>query len=443
MVFMENAIPGQRVRVRIIRKKKQYAEARVVELLSQSPYHTPPVCSHFGVCGGCSWQNLVYEEQLRWKRLHVLESIEHVAGVSEVSVDPTVPSPRTMHYRNKMEYTFADRRWLLPEEISAKDVAYSRSFALGLHVRGSFDKVFDLDDCVLQSPRSAEIVRCVRDWARESGLPAYTTRTHQGFWRFLVIREGKHTAQTLLHLITAPHPRADEVADALAAHVAERIPGITTFVHSISQKKAQVAVGDTSRTVFGPGYIEELLGGLRFRISAHSFFQTNPYAVEKLYETARDFAGFTGNETVWDLYCGAGSIAIFIASFVKRVTGFEVVEDAVEDAYRNCRLNGIDNCRFVAGDLKDEIGKARDAAGPGGLPDVVITDPPRAGMHPDVTKTLLELAPKRIVAVSCNPATLARDLAMLGERYEIKRIRPFDMFPHTPHIECVVRLDKK
>ena len=445
VVFMEQALPGQRVLARITKKKRQYAEGRVIEVLSQSPHFVEPFCPHFGVCGGCRWQDLSYDQQLHWKRQHVLESLEHLAGVEEATVEPTVPSPHTKWYRNKMEYTFSNRRWLLPREIASEEVQYRRDFALGLHVRGFFDRVFDVEACFLQSPQSVEILKEAREWCKKSGLAAYTTTTHQGFWRFLVIREGKHTDQTLLHVITSAEGDHESAVDSLADHLLARFPKITTIVHSVSRKKAQVAFGDFSRNVMGPGFIEERFGALTFRISAHSFFQTNPYAAEKLYETIALFGEFTGSETVWDLYCGTGSIALFIASRVRRVVGFEVVEDAIKDAYENCRLNGVENCLFHAGDLKDVIKiKGMDGSAHGGeVPDVVITDPPRAGMHPDVVKALMELAPPRIIAVSCNPATLARDLSVLLESYEIKNVQPFDLFPHTPHIECVVKLDRK
>jgi len=443
VVFIERAVPGQRVKVRITRKKRQYAEGYVLEVLSRSPREVEPFCPHFGVCGGCLSQDLPYEEQLYWKRLHVLECIEHLAGVGEATVEPVIPSSRTQWYRNKMEFTFSNRRWLSPQEIASQDVEYSRTFALGLHVRGAFDKVFNVEHCFLESPQAVEIVKATRDWCLKTGIPPYSTKDHQGFWRFLVIREGKRTDQILVHLLTSAEGDHEGVVNALVEHLMVLFPKITTFVHSVSRKKAQVAFGDWSRTVVGPGYIEEVLGGLRFRISAHSFFQTNPDGAEKLYETVSRFAGFTGNETVWDLYCGTGSIALFIASKVRRVVGFEVVEDAIRDAYDNCRLNGIDNCLFRAGDLKDVIREARESNDFGGAPDVVITDPPRAGMHPHVVKALLELSPAKIVAVSCNPATLARDLAFFLEKYEIRDVQPFDLFPHTPHIECVVKLERK
>ena len=443
VIFIDRALPGQRVRIRVTRKKQHFAEGYVLDVLSQSPHYVKPFCMHFGVCGGCLSQDMPYEEQLYWKRKQVEECLEHLAGVGEISVEPAIPSPQTTYYRNKMEYTFSRRRWLMPLEIASKEVEYSKSFALGLHARGAFDKIFNVEECFLQSQKSVEILKEAREWCFKSGLAAYSTRDHQGFWRFLVIREGKRTNQTLVHLLTSDQGDHERVGNALARHLTALFPEITTFVHSVSRKKAQVAIGDSSRIITGPGFIEEWLGQSRFRISAHSFFQTNPLAAENLYETVAQYAELTGKETVWDLYCGTGSIALFIASRAHRVVGFEVVQEAIEDAFQNCRLNSVDNCYFMAGDLKDVIREAQGSTQWGGAPDVVITDPPRAGMHPHVIKALLEAAPRRIVAVSCNPSTLSRDIASLSELYEVRKVQPFDLFPHTPHIECVVQLEKK
>ena len=443
VVFMEHAVPGQKVRARIVRRKRQYADAQVIEVISQSNEYTEPFCKHFGTCGGCQWQDIPYEAQLRWKREHVTDALVHLAGVGEVVVNPAVPSPEVRYYRNKMEFTFSNRRWLLPEEIASTETRYDKTCALGLHVRGFFDKIFNVETCFLESPGAVEILTEAREWCRRSSFLPYSIKEQDGFWRFVVIREGKRTNQTLVHLLTTARQGGAGEVDALSARLLERFPWITTIVHSVSDRKAQVAAGESSRIVHGPGYIEELLGHARYRVSAHSFFQTNPSAVEGLYETVRRMGEFTGKEVVWDLYCGTGSIAIFIAGHVKRVTGIELVEDAVRDADENCRLNGIENCRFRAGDLKGVI---REMAGSGTAsepPDVVVTDPPRAGMHPEVVQALLETAPKRILYVSCNPATLARDLALLSERYAIREVQPFDLFPHTSHIECVVRLDRQ
>jgi len=431
-------VPGQTVRARIGKKKKNYAEGRVVEILSQSQYYIPPECPHFGICGGCHWQDISYGHQLHWKRNHVIECLSHIAGVSEADVQPIVASPEQFHYRNKMEFTFSAKRWLLPDELEG---SFDREelFALGLHVRGFFDKVFNIGGCLLESPAAAALMKKVRELAKASGLPAYSIRNHDGFWRFLVVRETKRTGQMLVHLITSANPNAESAVDSLSRRLAADFPEISTFIHSTSDSKSQVAAGNSSRVLFGPGFIEEKLGERTFRISANSFFQTNSLAAELLYDTVKEFAGFEGTEDVWDLYCGTGSIGIHVASLVKKVTGIEIVADAINDAYENCRLNNVRNCSFLAGDLKDMIKMAAEA----GRPDVVIADPPRAGMHPKVVKTLLDVAPKRIIAVSCNPASLARDAALLLDSYEIKAIRPFDLFPQTPHVECVMMLDRK
>ncbi len=435
VVFVEHALPGQRVRVRITRKKAQFAEATVVEVLEQSPAYTPPFCRHFGVCGGCQWQDLEYEEQLHWKHLQVQEALRQLRGLSPAAILPPVASPEPRYYRNKMEFTFAPGGW------QAGATAASRGLALGLHVGDCVGRIFDLEECFLQSAQAPAMVREVRNWCRQSGLPAYDSRSHRGFWRFLVLREGKRTGQTLVHVITSDQGDSKAVGR-LGAHLQAKFPELTTLVHSVSRKRAQVASGEVSRTLWGPGYIEEELGGLRLRISANSFLQTNTAAAENLYQAVSRWGEFTGKETVWDLYCGAGSIALYLAAQARRVAGFELAQAAVDDAYVNCRLNGIDNCRFQAGDLKEQIRQALRTGDPP-RPEVVVTDPPRAGMHPEVVQALLELAPRRIIYVSCNPATLARDLGRLEAQYEITTVQPFDLFPQTGHIECVARLDRR
>ena len=441
VVFVDQAVPGQRVRVRITRKKSQFAEAQVIQLLSQSPAYSPPFCLHFGVCGGCQWQDLAYTEQLHWKRVQVQECLRHLAGLTPGQILPTVASPQPRYYRNKMEFTFAPRGWLPAADIGRRQNSLPGACVLGLHVRASRDQIFDLEQCFLQSPQSAAIVKKVRSLCRQSGLPAYNPKNHRGFWRFLVLREGKRTSQILAHLITTDQGDPAAVED-LAAHLTAHFPAITTLVHSHNRKKAPVARGESSRTLGGPGYIEEQLCGLRLRISAHSFLQTNTAAAEGLYAAISRLGEFTGRETVWDLYCGAGSIALSLASQVRRVVGFELVPEAVNDAYINSRLNGLDNCHFLAGDLKERLRETlRVASQP--PPEVVITDPPRSGMHPQVVQAIQELSPRRIIYVSCNPATLARDLALLRDHYEILTVQPFDLFPHTAHIECVARLERR
>ena len=441
VVFVEHAVPGQKVRVQITRKKSQFAEARVVQVLEQSPVYAPPFCPHFGLCGGCQWQDVAYAEQLNWKRLHVQECLRHLAGLNPGDILLPVASPER-YYRNKMEFTFAPQGWQPLSDQTAGKTSHHGGCALGLHVGAAFDQIFNLEHCFLQSPQTPAIVQEVRSLCGKSGLSAYNTRTQRGFWRFLVVREGKNTGQTLVHLITTDQGKP-AVVEALAAHLVAAFPGITSLVYSKSQKKAQLAYGEGSRTLYGPGYIEEQINDLRLRVSAQAFLQTNTAAAAGLYDAIERLGEFTGQETVWDLYCGAGSIALSLAPHVARVVGFELIEAAVHDAYLNSRLNGIDNCQFLAGDLKERLRETQRAilGQPG--PDVVITDPPRAGMHPQVVQTILSLSPRRLIYVSCNPATLARDLALLQDHYEILSIQPFDLFPHASHIECLAHLTRR
>lgn len=441
VVFVEHAVPGQRVRVQITRKKSQFAEGRVVQILAQSPAYTPPFCRHFGVCGGCQWQDLAYGEQMHWKGLQVQEALRQVKGLGPEKIGTPVASPQQIYYRNKMEFTFAPRPWLPAADRSAEKTP-GNSCALGLHVGASLEHIFDLEECFLQSPQAPLIVQEVRRWCRESRLPAYDPRTRRGCWRFLVLREGKGTGQMLAHLLTTGQGEGEAV-EALGVHLRARFPALTTMVHSRSRKKAQVASGEASHILWGPGYIEERLGDLRLRISPQAFLQTNTEAAAGLYGAINRLGGFTGKETVWDLYCGAGSIALAVAAQVRRVVGFELVPEAVNDAYTNSRLNGLDNCRFLAGDLKELIREALRSPRHYPRPEMVITDPPRSGLHPQVVQALKELAPRRLLYVSCNPATLARDLALLQDQYEILTVQPFDFFPHTAHIECLACLERR
>ncbi len=437
VVFIDKALPGQKVRILIRRKKRNYAEASVVEVLEKSENEVEPFCIHEPYCGGCRWQKLRYDKQLEWKRKHVEEALEHIANLKNTCIHPIVPSPRTEFYRNKMEFTFSARRWFRPDEIADKSKTLSRDCGLGLHVQGAFDRVFNLEECYLESPEAVEILKVVRSHCLQSGLPAYDIKKHTGFWRFLVIREGKKTGQRLVNVITTKTREADAAIKKLATEV-ERLGCVTTFVHSINNSRAQVATGEETTVYWGEGTIEEQLGDLTFTISPNSFFQTNPFGAEKLYEVIVQCAALTGNEVVWDMYCGTGSIALYLASKARKVVGFEIIEQAVADAYRNAERNSITNCSFLAGDIKDIIkNNLADR------PDVVISDPPRAGMHPSVLKALLDLKPGLIIMVSCNPATFARDLGILSEKYVVTDVFPFDMFPHTPHIECIARLEKK
>jgi 23S rRNA (uracil1939-C5)-methyltransferase len=443
VVFVEDALPGQVVTARILRKRKGYAEARVVEILKPSPEAVEPRCPHFRDCGGCLFQHLEYAAQLKYKRQQVLESLLHLGGFAHPPVRETLASPQQFYYRNKMEFSFGDQRWLPRAEIEQRALAKPKDFALGLHVRGRFDKILDIDVCYLQSPRSVEILNIVRELVLKSGIPPYNTRAHSGYWRHLVIRDGKNTGDLMVNLVTADGREFHKMVDELARQLSQKFPEITTIVHNINRRKAQVATGDEERILFGPGFIREKIGQRIFQISANSFFQTNTNGAKLLYDKVVEFADFRPQEVVYDLYAGAGAIALYIADRVRQVIGFEIVEDAVNDAERNCALNGAANCRFVAGDLKETLADAA-AVEKWGKPATVIIDPPRAGMHDDVLARVVELRPQKIVYVSCNPATFARDVKILGENgYELKMAQPVDMFPHTAHIEVAGMLNER
>jgi len=443
VIFVEGALPGQRVKARIYRKKTNYAEGRALQVVRQSPLVVSARCPHFGVCGGCLFQNLAYEAQLHHKRQQVLESLEHIGGFRNPPVGETLPSEELYYYRNKMEFSFGERRWITEAEIGNEALEKPKDFALGLHVRGRYDRVLDLETCFLQSHLSVEVLQSVREFTYRSGIRPYTTRDHTGFWRHLVIREGKNTGDFMVNVVTAEDPEKYPIVEDLAEQLRQRFPQITTIVHNINRKRSQVAEGDEERILYGPGKIHERLGRYVFQISANSFFQTNTKSAEKLYQRIVELAECQGDELVYDLYCGAGTISIFLSPKARTVVGFEVVGDAIRNAYENCRQNGITNCSFLQGDIKDEMARVGLLLARWGQPDLVVIDPPRAGMHPKVVKRILELHAPRLIYVSCNPATLARDLKELCARsYELKYVQPVDMFPHTVHCEVVTVLER-
>ncbi len=443
VIFVDNALPGARVKAKITKKRKDYAEARVLETLQASPEAVAPKCQHFGECGGCSHQNLKYEAQLKYKKLQVEESLIRLGGFTQPCVHDTLPSPEQFYYRNKMEFSFGTQRWLTQEEIENNSIIKPRDFALGLHVRGRFDKILDLDNCYLPSPNCVDILHFVRQFALDSKIPPYSTQTHSGFWRHLVIREGKNTGQIMVNIVTADVVEHFPVVDRLAEELHKNFPRITTVVHNINRRKAQVALGDEERVLWGPGFILEKIGAKQYQISANSFFQTNTRATELLYEQVVNFAHFTGREQVYDLYCGAGTIALYIADRVSAVTGFELMESAIQDAHKNAEINNIRNCTFVQGDLKELLADPSLACHQYGKPDLMIIDPPRAGMHPRVVQQVMKLNARKIIYVSCNPTTFARDARMLCEGgYQLREVQPVDMFPHTAHIELVGWLQK-
>lgn len=432
-VFVDQAVPGDRALIQITRRKKNFAEARLVEILSPSLDRVAAPCRYSGFCGGCSWQFLRYEKQLEYKRRHVAESLEHIAAIKEVPVHATLSSAPVFEYRNKMEFTCTDRRWLLPAEMA--DPAADRAFALGLHVPGAFHKVFDTLECLLHPAVGNRILAEIRDGIRSSGRPVYGLRSHEGFWRFVMLRNSASTGSWMVNLVTAFDERQPLLA--LAERLMATFPEIASVVNNVTARQAGIAVGEFERRVAGSACIRDAIGRFEFDISANSFFQTNTRAAARLYETVIDYAGLSGDETVLDLYSGTGTIPIYISEKCREVVGIEIVASAVEDAVRNSRSNGVSNCRFIQGDILEGLSSI-DAR-----PEVVIIDPPRVGMAKEVVEQVLRMAPQRIVYVSCNPATLARDLAMLKENYAVLEVQPLDMFPHTFHVESVARLAKR
>ncbi len=430
-VFIKGVVPQDRVLAQIIKKKKNYAEARLIQLISSSPLRIPPPCPYSGYCGGCAWQFLNYDSQLDYKRRHVIQSLEHIALINGILVHPTIRSEKIFGYRNKMEFSCADKTWLLPDDM-AQGVA-DTGFALGLHVPGTFHKVLDTQACLLQPELGNRILNDVKAFMKNSGLPPYGLRSHVGFWRFLMLRHSAAYDQWMVNIITASEDRG--VVQPLADMLTNKYPEIVSVVNNITNRKSGVAVGEYEILLSGSSVITDKIGNFKFEISANSFFQTNTAGAARLYEIVRQYAGLTGTERVLDLYCGTGTIAISLSDMAKEVIGIEIIDSAVADAQQNCQLNQISNCRFVLGDMREVLPQI------GQSPDLMIIDPPRVGMHKDVVKQVLEMKPSKIVYVSCNPATLSRDLALLKEGYEVAEVQPVDMFPHTFHIESVARLE--
>ena len=432
-VFVERTVPGDRARIRITRKKRNYAEAQLEEILAPSADRVAAPCRYSGICGGCTWQFLRYEKQLEYKRQHVAESLEHIGAITAVPVHATLASPVLFGYRNKMEFTCTDRRWLLPEEMGQPGA--ENDFAIGLHVPGTFHKVIDIADCLLQPAVGNRILEAIRDFIRSSGLPVYGLRSHAGFWRFAMLRNSAANGGWMVNIITAFEDRA--MVTTLAERLTAAFPEVVSVVNNVTARHAGVAVGEFEQAVMGTPFIRDAIGRFEFDVSANSFFQTNTRGAALLYRTVLEYAGLEGQETVLDLYSGTGTIPIFIAGHCREVVGIEIIASSVADAERNCRLNGVSNCRFIKGDILEGL------SGVALRPQVMIIDPPRVGMAKEVVQQVLAMGPGRIVYVSCNPATLARDLVLLQEGYAVREVQPIDMFPHTFHVESVVRLERK
>ncbi len=433
VLFVDGGIPGDRLRVRVRKVKKNYAEAYPLELLEPSDLRIDPPCQHFGYCGGCKWQNVPYETQLQFKAEQVKEALEHIGGIPEPRVLAPIPSPKIFGYRNKMEFSFSGNRWLTPEELKNPEI--KKDFALGFHVPRYFDRILNIDYCWLQSEKLNQVLAFSRRFFKESGIPVYHLRTHEGVLRFLVLRESAHFGEIMVNVVTAEP--IGETMQQFARELQAQVPEVVSVFNGVNARSGQTAFADTLHLIAGREYIRERLENLEFRISPNSFFQTNTLQAENLYRQVVTMAGLTGTETVWDLYAGTGTIALFLAQQAGKVVGFELIDSAVQDARENARRNGIDNVAFVEGDLRHTIRQYQ------GQPDVIICDPPRAGMHPDVVRGILKARPPRIVYVSCNPATMARDLVLLKDHYDLQTVQPVDMFPHTYHIESVALLVRK
>ncbi len=436
-LFVDQTVPQDKVRIQITGKKKNYAEARVIELLTPSPFRISTPCKYSGYCGGCRWQFLSYEKQIEYKRQHVKESLEHIALIKNVPVYPTIPSDLIFGYRNKMEFSCSDKRWLLPEDMGKEGT--ENDFALGLHVPGTFHKVLDIEACLLHPEPGNQILNDVREFIKKSNMPVYGLRTHEGFWRFLMLRHSVAYNQWMINIITASENQ--KILQPLADMLMEKYPQqIVSVVNNITASKAGIAIGEYEIPLAGKSALRDRIGNFDFEISANSFFQTNTRGAERLYQIVRRYAELTGKETVIDLYSGTGTIAIFLSDAAKEVIAMEIVESAIADAIKNCQINNISNCRFIQGDIKDSLSKTSEVFK---TSEVLIIDPPRVGMHKDVVKQVLQIAPQRIVYVSCNPATLARDIGMLKSHYQVIEVQPVDMFPHTYHIESVAKLVRK
>lgn len=437
VVFVDNAVPGDVVDIRVTKKKKNYMEGYILRIVTPSKDRLEPFCSHFGVCGGCKWQPLPYPLQLEAKRQQVYDQLVRIGHLSVPEIRPTLPSDNTTFYRNKLEFTFSPKRWILPDEDPEKIAPQDRC-GLGFHVGKFFDKVLDIQKCYLQKEPSNAIRLFIKKYAVENGLEFYDIRENHGFLRSIFVRTTED-GQVMLIVVFGEEKTEERVA--LLEAVSKEFPQITSLYYVIN-KKLNDSISDQTCILFkGDAEIIETMEGLRFRIGPKSFYQTNSPQAYKLYSVARDFAALTGTETVYDLYTGTGTIAQFVSRKAKKVVGIEYVPEAIEDAKANAKANGISNCTFYAGDMKDVLSK--DFIKKNGQPDVIILDPPRAGIHPDVAKVILDAAPERMVYVSCNPASQARDLAILGEKYEITAVQPVDMFPHTHHVENVCALKLK
>lgn len=435
VVFIESSVPGDVAEIEVYRKKKNFAEARIKDLIQPSPDRVQPFCEHFGVCGGCKWQHLNYEAQLHYKQKSVQNALERIGKIDAKHIESILPSDKTRYYRNKLEYTFSNKKWLTLDEMGLGEQDMD---ALGFHVPGRFDKILEINHCYLQADPSNAIRLGIGQFAKENGISFYDLRAHEGALRNLIIRTSS-TGEVMAIVVFA---YADsETIELVMEYVKNHFPEIVSLLYVVNQKKNDTIFDQEIHVYQGKDHIMEEMEGLQFKVGPKSFYQTNSEQAYNLYKITREFADLKGDELVYDLYTGAGTIANFVAKSAKKVVGIEYVPSAIEDAKINSQINSIYNTEFFAGDMKDIL--TSEFVMQHGKPDVIITDPPRAGMHMDVVSRILEIEAPKVVYVSCNAATQARDLQILSEKYEVSRIKPVDMFPHTQHVENVVLLNLK
>ncbi len=438
VVFVPYVVPGDVVDLQIKRKKNHYAEAEAVKFHEYSSVRAVPFCEHYGVCGGCKWQVLPYSEQIKYKQKQVEDNLKRIGKIELPEILPILGSAKTEFYRNKLEFTFSNKRWLTWEDIQ-QNVTYDQMNGLGFHIPGAFDKVLAIEKCWLQDDISNRIRNAVRDYAYEHNYSFINLRSQEGMLRNMIVRTSTTGELMVILICKIVEDSEMELFKNILQFIADSFPEITSLLYIINNK-CNDTINDLDVHVFrGNDHIFEEMEGLRFKIGPKSFYQTNSEQAYNLYKITREFAGLTGNELVYDLYTGTGTIANFVSRQARQVIGIEYVPEAIEDAKVNAEINGIDNTLFFAGDMKDML--TQDFINEYGRPDVIITDPPRAGMHQDVVDVILFAEPKRIVYVSCNPATQARDLQLLDAKYAVKAIQPVDMFPHTHHVENVVLLE--
>lgn len=436
VIFIPNVVPGDVIDVQTLKKRKSYYEGRAIKFHKLSVHRTEPVCQHFGTCGGCKWQNMKYEQQLFYKNQEVYNNLKRIGKIELPDFEPILGSEKQFFYRNKMEFGFSDSRWLTNEEIQSGE-SFQKN-ALGFHIPRMWDKILDIEKCHLQEDPSNALRNSIRDLATEKGMTFFNARNHTGLLRTLMMR----TASTGEIMVLIQFFEEDKTnRELLLDFIYEKFPNITSLQYVINSKANDTLYDQDIILYKGRDYILEEMEGLHFSINAKSFYQTNSDQAYELYKITREFAGLTGNELVYDLYTGTGTIAQFVSKLAKKVIGVEAVPEAIFDAKENAKRNEITNCEFYVGDMKNVFNE--DFIASHGKPDVIITDPPRDGMHKDVVQQILNIAPERIVYVSCNSATQARDLALLDEKYKVTRVRPVDMFPQTHHVENVVLLEKK